>query len=127
MQAPGLHEPGLCSGELNNRHYRAPRRSGEALRMSKRDRVPTAWPEIMSDVMAAAYLDMSISQFLSLVKQRRLPAGRTVFESTMVRWRRAALDAAINVEFCLPINNATVSAFTTADGSEWMDAIQDAA
>ncbi|MDY0870634.1 hypothetical protein [Dongia rigui] len=95
--------------------------------MSKQDRVPKSWPEIMSDVMAAAYLDMSQSQFLSLVKQGRLPAARTVFGSSMVRWRRAALDAAINVEFCLPVSNKTATELASPDGSEWMDAIQDAA
>lgn len=88
--------------------------------MAKRDRIPDAWPALMSDVIAAAYLDMSPSQFRALVECKKLCGGRKIFETGMVRWRRAQLDAAINLEFELPANNASNSA---AVGDEWMEAI----
>jgi hypothetical protein len=87
--------------------------------MAKRDRIPDAWPALMSDVIAAAYLDISLSQFRALVETGRLPRGRKIWDTTMVRWRRAQLDAATNLEFELPANNACRS---VAAGDEWMEA-----
>ena len=89
--------------------------------MAKRDRIPDAWPALMSDMIAAAYLDMSLSQFRALVEAGMLPRGRKIWGTAMVRWRRAQLDAAINLEFGLPANNAPNSAVV---GDEWMEAIR---
>lgn len=66
--------------------------------MSKADRIPDAWPAQMSDAVAAAYMDMSTSQFLILVKAKRLPDGKKVFGTVMVRWLRADLDACVLAE-----------------------------
>ena len=89
--------------------------------MAKRDRIPETWPPLVNDVLAARYLDMSVSQFRTLVDAGRLPKGREVFGSSMVRWRRAELDAAIDLDFGLPANKAGLLA--AADGTEWMEAI----
>ena len=90
--------------------------------MAKIDRIPDAWPALMTDVIAAAYLDFSVSQFRALVEARMLPNGRKVWGTTMVRWRRAQLDAAINLEFGLPANKTSCPSDETGD--EWMDAIR---
>jgi hypothetical protein len=90
--------------------------------MAKFDRIPDAWPTLMSDAMAAQYLDFSVSQFRALVESGKLPAGRKVFGTDNVRWRRAQLDAAINLEFGLPAANA--GALVTSVGDDWMDAIR---
>ena len=89
--------------------------------MAKIDRIPDAWPALMSDAMAAQYLDFSLSQFRALVADGELPAGQKVWKTESVRWRRAQLDAAINLEFGLPANNAPNSAVV---GDEWMEAIR---
>lgn len=90
--------------------------------MSKRDRIPdAAWPALMNDVMAASYLAMSVSQFRMLAECGKLPAGRKIFGTEMVRWRKAQLDAAINLEFGLPAGKTSNP--TAAAGDEWMDAI----
>ena len=90
--------------------------------MAKIDRIPDAWPALMSDVMAARYLDFSVSFFRALVDSGKLPRGQEVWESDAVRWRRSQLDAAINLEFGLPAHNASSSA--VAGGDEWMDALR---
>jgi hypothetical protein len=90
--------------------------------MAKIDRIPDAWPALMSDEMAARYLDFSVSFFRALVDSGKLPRGRGVWGSDAVRWRRDQLDAAINLEFGLPAKNALSPADTTGD--DWMDAIR---
>lgn len=77
--------------------------------------------------MAAAYLDMSVSQFRALVDCRKLPAGRKIFDTDMVRWRRAQLDAAINLEFGLPAKNGGTDLSVASDEDEWDRAIRNAA
>lgn len=95
--------------------------------MAKNDRIPDAWPALMSDAIAAAYLDMSVSQFRALVDADRLPRGRQVFGSAMVRWRREQLDAWINLEFGLPAKNAGADLSVASDEDEWDKAIRNAA
>jgi hypothetical protein len=90
--------------------------------MAKIDRIPDAWPALMSDVMAAKYLDFTVSFFLALVDCGKLPPGRKVFDKEVVRWRRAELDAAINLEFGLPAGKTSSPADETGD--DWMDAIR---
>lgn len=63
--------------------------------MSKENRIPEAWPIQMSDAMAARYCDMSLSQFRSLVAQGKLPPGRKIFGTSMIRWLRRSIDNAI--------------------------------
>lgn len=81
----------------------------------------------MTDVLAAAYLDMSVSQFRVFVDTGRLPKGRKIWETEMVRWRRAQLDSAINLEFGLPAKNGGADLSVASDEDEWDRAIRNAA
>ena len=87
--------------------------------MAKADRIPDAWPALMSDEMAAAFLDMSVGQFRVLVVAGHLPVGRKIANTSMVRWRREQLEAWINLEFGLPAKNS-VAVLGAEDGNEWM-------
>jgi hypothetical protein len=89
--------------------------------MAKRDRIPHAWPLIMSDAMAAAFLDMSVSQFRARVECGKLPKGRKVFDTELVRWRREDLENATALEFGLPARNIRLPA---VDGNEWLEAVR---
>ena len=89
--------------------------------MAKTDRIPDAWPALMSDEMAAVFLDMSVGQFRALVEADRLPKGRKIADTSMVRWRREQLEAWINLEFGLPAKNP-VAVSGADDGNEWMAA-----
>jgi hypothetical protein len=95
--------------------------------MSKVDRIPEAWPPVMSDAMAAQYLDFSLSQFRALVASGKLPAGQKVWGTENVRWRQAQLDAAINLEFGLPAKNGGANLSVASDEDEWDKAIRNAA
>jgi hypothetical protein len=53
----------------------------------------------MSDTVAACYCDMSLSQFRALVEAQKLPAGRKIFGTSMVRWLKYELQAAIAAEY----------------------------
>ncbi|MDQ7251633.1 hypothetical protein [Dongia sedimenti] len=64
--------------------------------MSKIDRIPDAWPAQMSDVLASRYCDLSLSQFLAMVKKGQLPPGRKIGGTRLVRWHRRRLDEALN-------------------------------
>ena len=88
--------------------------------MAKRDRIPNAWPLIMSDVMAAAFLDMSVSQFRKLVDDGVLPEGTTIPETTLVRWRREDLENRIRLIFGLPAKNVDLP---SGAGGEWLEAV----
>ena len=50
----------------------------------------------MTDVVAAAYLDMAVSTFHALIADGQLPAGISVPGRRLVRWSRDDLDAAIS-------------------------------
>lgn len=52
------------------------------------------WPAAMSADAAAAYLDMSASQFRRLVQEHRMPQPIRLSPGSP-RWRKADLDAAI--------------------------------
>jgi hypothetical protein len=67
--------------------------------MSKSDRIPDAWPLLMSDEMAARFCDLSLSQFRALVTAGKLPAGKAVFGTACTRWLRKDLETRILTEF----------------------------
>jgi predicted DNA-binding transcriptional regulator AlpA len=92
--------------------------------MAKTDRIPDAWPALMTDVTAAGFLDMSVSQFRALVEAGHLPKGRKICGTSMVRWRREQLLAWINLEFGLPAKNSRVSSPIEDDEDEWESAIR---
>lgn len=91
------------------------------LLVAKRDRIPDAWPILMSDDIAARYLDMSKSMFLSLVRSKHLPGGKKFAGSSLVRWHRSALDDAVATLFGLlqPGDRRQ----SDSDGTDWMEAI----
>jgi|UPI000480272C hypothetical protein len=76
--------------------------------MAKEDRNPDAWPLVMSDVLSARYLDVSLSLFRAWVEAGHLPKGRGPFDSTIVRWHRETLDAVMSREFGRPITKSAV-------------------
>jgi hypothetical protein len=88
--------------------------------MAKRDRIPDQWPALMCDETSARYLSMSVSSFRGLVSTGKIPEGKRVFETTMIRWRRKTLDAVIDQICGLPASN---TANNDNSGDEWMAAI----
>jgi len=74
--------------------------------LRKTDRIPDAWPVQMSDLMAAAYCDLSLSQFRALVDADKLPGGRKIFGTVMVRWLKADLDRVILAEHGRKVDRA---------------------
>ena len=75
----------------------------------------------MSDVIAARYLDLSLSMFRKLVKEGHLPKGRRLWGKELIQWRREDLDAAIasasgtSVPQHVPI--------PMGGGQEWLEAV----
>jgi predicted DNA-binding transcriptional regulator AlpA len=94
--------------------------TGEIL-LAKIDRIPEAWPLLMSDVVSARFLDMSKSTFLSFVRSKRLPAPRKIAGSNLVRWHRDDLTATAAKMFGLVLPNDPHQSIS--DGSDWMEAI----
>ena len=94
--------------------------------MAKTDRIPDAWPALMSDVTAAAYLDVSIGFFRAAVEDGRIPKGHKFLGSSVVRWRKEQLDAVINLEWGLRASKASKS-FSQDGEDEWDKAIRNAA
>ena len=94
--------------------------------MPKADRIPAAWPAAMTDVVAAAYLDMAVSTFHALIADGQLPAGIAVPGRRLVRWSRDDLDAAITAwrAGSLDAGDDAGPPFTpTPDGDPFMDAL----
>ncbi|HWA82146.1 MAG TPA: hypothetical protein VG820_01840 [Fimbriimonadaceae bacterium] len=88
--------------------------------MAKKDRIPDQWPGLMCDELSARYLSMSVSMFRHLVNTGKIPKGRRVFDTTMIRWRRETLDAVRDQIGGLPLANP---ANAVGADDEWMAAI----
>jgi hypothetical protein len=88
--------------------------------MAKRDRIPDQWPGLMCDELSARYLSMSVSMFRYLVNTGKIPKGRRVFDTTMIRWPRRTLDAVIDQIAGLPVSSP---ANDVSFGDEWMAAV----
>lgn len=88
--------------------------------MAKADRIPSAWPLLMSDEMSARFLDFSVSLFRKLVDDGVLPAGTTIPGTTLVRWRREDLENAVRLIFGLPAKNVDLP---SGAGIEWLEAV----
>jgi hypothetical protein len=89
--------------------------------MAKADRIPSAWPLLMSDEMAASFLDFSVSMFRKLVDDEVLPKGTIIPKTTLVRWRREDLENAARLIFGLPAKSIDLASST---GSEWLEALR---
>ena len=86
--------------------------------MAKADRIPSAWPLIMSDAMSAGFLDISVSQFRKLVDDGVFPGGTTIPGTTLVRWCREDLENAVRLIFGLPAKDVGLPS-----GGEWLEAV----